>query len=374
MGPTLVPVHTTPPSFRDRHPALDGLRALAVMVVVVFHFLPGLLPYRLMELGWAGVDLFFVLSGFLITGILLDTRERQGRFRTFIVRRALRVLPLSYGLMAVVFIVAAVTDHPGLRITADHQLWFWTYTQNLWIAFEGWPKDLGIFNHFWSLAVEEQFYLFWPLVVWALPTRRLPWVLLPALALGPLLRHLHPEMPFAFAFTFSRLDGLLIGSLLAWTLRAKPGLLVQWWRTGALLTVLAVVALLGAVITTNEPFHPWVVRWGPLVFSLLSACLVLQGISYRGRLGRPFQALFTWKPVRAIGRISYGIYVLHWPVMLVMRTAMEHLVLQHGWPQTATNRALIVLYLPMVLLISMASYHLWEKHFLRLKDRWAPYR
>ncbi len=373
-SPTLAStVHPSPIHFRDRHPALDGLRALAVITVMLFHFVPGLLPYRIMELGWAGVDLFFVLSGFLITGILLDTRGHKYHYRTFIIRRALRILPLSYGVLAIVFLTATLTDHPDLRITAGHQFWFWTYTQNLWFAFEGWPKDLGLLNHFWSLAVEEQFYLLWPLVVAGISPKRLHFVLLPALALGPVLRYLFPEMPFAFTFTLSRLDGLLTGALLAWAMRFRPGVVQRWWRTVGLFAILSTTVLLALLVRSGHTEHPAITQWGPFVLALLSGALLIQAFHRTGAFGRLFQAVFTWAPLRMIGRISYGVYVLHWPILLLLPTAVAYAAL-NGFPEEAVHKAVLLLYIPTVLVLSLLSHRFWERPFLRLKDRLAPYR
>lgn len=353
------------------YPALDGLRALAVSLVVLFHVVPGLLPHGVMAFGQFGVDLFFVLSGFLITGILLDTIGSVGYYRNFMVRRALRILPLSYGVLATVFLIAAVTDHPDLRATAAGQPWFWAYLQNLWFAFEGWPKDLGYLNHFWSLAVEEQFYLLWPLVVMWVPRRRLPGLLLAALCMGPLVRAIRPDMPFAFAFSLSRLDGLLLGALVAWTLRERHDLLAKCWRPLGFAALLAAAALAIVLARSGNTDDPVIVLWAPFAFSLLWAALLV-GILDRSMVGGGLlRTLFSWPPLRMIGRYSYGIYVFHWPLML-LRPALVGVLVQHGWSEVVATRSVLVAYFPVVFAVSAASYHLWELPFLRLKDRWAP--
>ncbi|HEX6051682.1 MAG TPA: acyltransferase, partial [Gemmatimonadaceae bacterium] len=166
-------------------PALDGVRGLAVALVLVCHVAwdfssPSYMERGLIEVaraGWIGVDLFFVLSGFLITGILLDTRGGPKYFRHFYVRRTLRIFPLYYAILVGVFVitplVAATRDRRWFTDIVDQQGWFWTYTSNVFLAVTGRWEQTGILGHFWSLAVEEQFYLIWPAVVLLLSPRQL---------------------------------------------------------------------------------------------------------------------------------------------------------------------------------------------------------
>src|SRR6185503_19750329 len=158
---------------RSHVPSLDGIRGLAIAIVLVhngtfiLHGSHATLPKvaaAVAAAGWLGVQLFFVLSGFLITGILLDSRTRPQFFRTFYTRRTLRIFPLYYAFLAsALFIVPLLANVPDWHATAlRNQVFYWTYTSN-------WANPLGYaipgLSHFWSLAVEEQFYLFWPVVV-----------------------------------------------------------------------------------------------------------------------------------------------------------------------------------------------------------------
>jgi len=153
-------------------PALDGLRALAILLVIPHNLDILSAPYRAVEVppvtvmhaGWIGVQLFFVLSGFLITGNLLDTRGSANYYRAFIGRRALRILPLYYGVLLVTFVLVPLLGSmpEKLQETAPNQVWLWTFLLN-WSAPYG--HTVVGFGHFWSLAVEEQFYLLWPFVV-----------------------------------------------------------------------------------------------------------------------------------------------------------------------------------------------------------------
>ena len=168
-----------PSTTRTHLPGLDGLRGTAIIAVLLCHYtllmpkdrlLPGLL-----ENGWAGVDLFFVLSGFLITGILFDARNRQHFFRNFYLRRILRIFPLYYAFLVILCIVLLML-HPrdGTQDLWHAQPWLWTYTVNIWLAHQQtWTAWTDMIGPLWSLSVEEQFYLVWPLVVFSLSQRHL---------------------------------------------------------------------------------------------------------------------------------------------------------------------------------------------------------
>ncbi|MBV8281847.1 MAG: acyltransferase, partial [Candidatus Eremiobacteraeota bacterium] len=170
------------PNLHGHMPALDGVRGLAILMVLLVHFLADLLPTTnsvehaivyVAGYGTYGVDLFFILSGFLITGILYDASDKTFYFYNFYMRRFLRIFPLYYGVLALLFFVAPLI--PRLQgATLNHlvgrQGWAWLYGVNIYTAIQG-EWNLSFINHFWSLAVEEQFYLFWPMVVYLLARR-----------------------------------------------------------------------------------------------------------------------------------------------------------------------------------------------------------
>jgi peptidoglycan/LPS O-acetylase OafA/YrhL len=169
---------------RGRHPcghipALDGIRGIAIIAVMVFHFFlfGGLSPqnkidgifYAVAKMGWAGVDLFFVLSGFLITGILHDSRGNDGFFRIFYARRFFRIFPLYYGALVLFLVVLPLSGAAwkALETGPKEQFWLWAYVTNIRIALDNdWGRVPKALIHFWSLAVEEQFYLAWPFLVY----------------------------------------------------------------------------------------------------------------------------------------------------------------------------------------------------------------
>src|SRR5579885_3225639 len=171
-------------------PALDGLRGIAILLVLWFHF-RGYLggePIQctlaiIGEFGWIGVDLFFVISGFLITRILLQTKEKPDYFRSFYTRRALRIFPLYYASLAVLFLAPMSFMSHSLPVAHD-RLWFWIYLANWNPLFE--QIRPGSAAHFWSLSVEEQFYLVWPLLVWALSRKQFERVVMLVICTAPI--------------------------------------------------------------------------------------------------------------------------------------------------------------------------------------------
>lgn len=284
-------------------PQLDGLRAIAVAAVAYSHWLPDWqagVPFG------AGVHLFFVLSGFLITRILLDVRAApnpRAAIGRFYVRRALRLFPAFYVILA----VAIAADVP---LVAQTWPWHATYLSNVFIA--GQTTWQGYVSHFWSLAVEEQFYLVWPwLVVW-LPEQWLGPGLLATILAGPGARALAATLglrePFWALVPGGSADSLGLGALLAWwRWRDRPAAPRPAWRAlvvGAAATWVA----LAIVEARGWALPPVAAIWRQVVQGLVFAAIVEGAVhGFAGWPGRLLQS----RPVVAIGRISYGIYLVH---------------------------------------------------------------
>lgn len=273
----------------------DYLRGIAVLTVMLFHASHGVQAFPMRQyvsFGWAGVDLFFVLSGFLITGILVDTREQKRYFTNFYARRILRIWPLYFALLGVMFVAAPalLPRWSASAMESAKPAWvFVLFLQNLYIG-RGLAGPLG---PTWSLAIEEQFYLVWPLLIWWLPRKSIQRftaalvICSPLLRLGLELGHVH--MSFYYN-PLTRLDGLAAGSFLAIWLRDAKAVTVK----RCALAVLP-IALTGALLLGDKPW---------IFFSCISiTASAIVSLSFFVTL-RSRLVLFT-------GRISYGLYLIH---------------------------------------------------------------
>ncbi|MFZ1263728.1 MAG: acyltransferase, partial [Chitinophagaceae bacterium] len=217
---------------RSYYPSLDGLRGVAILLVVFLHNF-GFMNYFFF--GWLGVDLFFVLSGFLITDILLKTLDKPNFLRNFYMRRILRIFPLFYlTLIIFLLIIPNIKSIPlDTQYYTGNQFWFWTYLQNWLFVFKE-PYGDKILLHTWSLAVEEQFYLVWPVII--LLIRKPKTILIVALLIlvfVVIARYLIwvykvEDLAYSSLYTFTRIDGLCIGSIVALLIRINPDFLKKY--------------------------------------------------------------------------------------------------------------------------------------------------
>ena len=380
MMPEAMKSLEIPPAGRPaRFPALDGVRGVAILLVL-FHQLSRVgtpdLAARVVEyaldFGWVGVQLFFVLSGFLITGILLDSRGAPGYLRSFFVRRVLRVFPLYFGALV---LVLGILPETGLvpRSWREDQLWYWLFLSN-WFQ----PFNEGKLPHLWSLAVEEQFYLAWPFVVLGLsaaPLLRLCLFLSAAAFAGRcamVAGGLSPEA--IYMFTPSRVDALLLGAAGAACLRLPGG--IPAWITARRLWAFALGA--GAAgFLASRGFQ----RTGALgqtvgyaVLAAVFAGILLALVREQEESPRPSRVarVLGSAPMRALGKYSFGMYVFHKPLHdLVGKPALAALGL--GGPlAVAPGLAYAAIGIAVVTAAGGLSYHLFERHFLALKPRFGP--
>lgn len=342
-------------------PALDGLRGIAVIGVVVFHFSLAYLPradgLAHLPSGFIGVDLFFVLSGFLITSILLGEyhRDRRISLSRFYARRAVRLLPALVVLVGGVVAVAAVDPRVGLRSTVTTAAQALGYVANLAGTF-GWDQVRDL-EHAWSLSVEEQFYAVWPLVLLLVVrrSRRVVVTVLLALVVMALALRLSwygDGSLIGAARTETRADSLVIGALVACAFR---------WRTipTAWAQRIGVVGLLafGALLFGTQDYG-WYARWGYTLVAVVAGMAVLGAADPGPRL----DSALSWAPLRAVGRVSYGIYLWHVPVMYTVARHGDGVpdLVQLG-VATAVTAGLVI-----------ASWHWVERPWLRRKPGPAP--
>jgi peptidoglycan/LPS O-acetylase OafA/YrhL len=386
-APAAPPVPSPSARPTDRIPALDGLRGVAILVVMVFHFCQrfpqrprgdagAALFFEVAAIGWCGVDLFFVLSGFLITGILWDTRQGSHYFRSFYARRFLRIFPLYYAVVLVMVLLPSFLAPPQAAVIAPvrhHQPWYWTYTTNVLLAVHGrytvMPRAA---QPMWSLAVEEQFYLLWPLVVWRLKRTTLMRVcvvsMLASLAFRVLGASYGVSRTITYASLPARADVLLAGAFVALWLRGP----IDWsraLRTARIVAAMAAGSLVAIAVVRGDlrPEAPVVYTAGFTAFAILfAACVALAARpGRRGMLAGPILGL--------AGTYSYAMYLFHVPVDEVLHRSGATAALAARLPGPVwLALAQIAVGGLVTTALAVASWHLYEKHFLRLK-RLFPY-
>jgi peptidoglycan/LPS O-acetylase OafA/YrhL len=309
--------------------ALDGFRGLAVLSVFVYHLilLGGSAGTTLADralravglAGWLGVDLFFVLSGFLITGILLETRGRPGWLRRFYLRRAFRIIPAYYLALALLLAVQLT----GREFNLASFGWTASWLTNILIGRDGWSALPTTMHHYWSLAVEEQFYLLWPFAV-ALLSRRALLVLCAGLVVDASLLRVglaqSSHMAASYVLLPARSDGLAVGAIFALLAQGEGGMeaLARWLRW----PIVAASAVIVTIVVVNRNFaadDTLVLGFGLAAVVILAGCLMVLGM-VRGQ-GGAWGRLLEARPLRLLGTYSYAIYLWHQPVILWL-TAM----------------------------------------------------
>ena len=274
-------------SYKDpRHiPSLDGLRGLAILLVISQHYFRSFSGF---SFGWSGVDLFFVLSGYLITGRLLDLLGKPGYFSGFYRNRILRIFPLYYGallfLSACILVFENAKNLPALYFYTLHWKSFFIFSDNWAFMLYGFPKAFYL-GHFWSLAIEEQFYLLWPAIIFFLADSRgrlKLFLILPFLAL--LIRNwiffYHPGQATGIGYYFNtlcRIDSFVIGALLCEIHRSRIG--IPEWLINLLFLLSA--AAIGAsifVLKNADAFNPFFGTGGYTILAIFYACLLHKAV------------------------------------------------------------------------------------------------
>jgi peptidoglycan/LPS O-acetylase OafA/YrhL len=374
-----------------RIPVLDAIRGVAIVLVLLVHFTPDyLMPNRPLEwvkklafTGWTGVDLFFVLSGFLITDILLRVRQSPHWIRNFYQRRVLRILPLYLSALAVVFgivpwFVSSGHD-PEFDAMRSTQAWYWLHMANVNVFLHGFAAtgsptlNLG---HLWSLAVEEHFYLVWPFLVAFLPERRLLPALLGIIGLAMTLRIIAlftltgPMLEGAFVQTPARMDGLACGALLTVLFRrVSPATLRRW--------ALILFSAIGAVFLVDFYREKGLWMGGGLIRTVGFTML---GVFYASFVTilltdsptAPLRRVIDNPVLRFFGKYSYGIYVIHFIIAPTMaRWFPEDLILARAHSYILASLFCILGKTAIAVALALVSWNLLEAPCLRLKDRFT---
>ena len=353
-------------------PELDGVRGIAILLVLVYHFgtstKPGGALGEILGLGWIGVDLFFVLSGFLITGILLDSKGSPHYFSYFYTRRILRIFPLYYLSIFFFFNLALPFAHRFSQlayISMSAQIWYWPYLVNWYIGL-GYPASP--LSHFWSLCIEEQFYLAWPLLVFVTGKKTFLWVCVSLIVLSPVLRFTFGQNPpspyFLYFITPFRMEPIALGAVIA-ILRRKDrmsllsGLTMRWvW-----IPALAAFAYICLFSQTTVPVAFYMARYGYTCIDLAFASLVFfvaQAASRSDPVG-----LFRNPVLMRFGKYSYAMYVFHAPISQYLPKFL------HFGSRVARVGLAIGVGVSVTYLIALISWHTLESPILGLKNRFG---
>jgi peptidoglycan/LPS O-acetylase OafA/YrhL len=364
------------PGALPKMPQLDALRAFAVLGVMYQHFAHGQRWLGYVPSARLGVQLFFVLSGFLITGILLIARNRvicgESRLfelRQFYTRRFLRIFPLYYA----VVLAGAFLGVPGFR---QPLLWHLTYSTNIANAITG--QWFGASAHFWTLSVEEQFYLVWPWLILLSPQRWLVPAVLGVAIVGPFFRCVFAIFDWShmavYTLTPSSLDAFGLGGLLAIArerqqARGSNDMRRRLTRTGLLMGTPAVALTFSPLAWPGHYF--WLFTIGAnLASALLFTWLIDRAADgFTGVIGR----LLTWRPLLYTGKISYGLYLFHFIVVFViLHRIMDSSLVRPMKPIILRNAVAIFALAALTFIAASASWFFYERPLLRLK-RFFPY-
>ncbi len=363
--------------------ALDGVRGLAILTVMISHgwyffrVYPSAWYFFPIHIGWTGVDLFFALSGYLITDILIRTKAAPNRAKSFYMRRVLRIFPLYYGALLAIFLAVHVSVWVRSQIpmhTWKGWLIYVVYLQNWYILHNAriWWSNMSW--HFWSLAAEEQFYLLWPWIAWNASPRNLVRISVLAMLGGLFLRCFimwqfgPPSTVYESFLTPTRGDGLFIGAAIA-AYSSEHGGISQ--------RALAVLGAVGTAIIAAILFvHPnafltgagsvYIFTIGLTAFALISGALV--GSSQHFIPGLTAFLSQSW--LRSLGKYSYGIYVYHNFIFV----GSLHFAWQKGLGVLTRTRyapLFLLIDIPLSYGIAVLSYKFYESRFLRLKDRFT---
>jgi peptidoglycan/LPS O-acetylase OafA/YrhL len=348
---------------KQHYKQLDGIRGIAILLVVVFHYFGGYTGW--FGFMWSGVDLFFVLSGFLITGILLEARQRNGYFKKFYARRILRIFPVYFItlLLFYTYVNLPTGTHEAMQREYNTMAgWFFTYTQNFAYIKFGHPVQNHL-QHTWSLAIEEQFYLFWPLLLYCCNRKYVltlaVGVAIAAVIFRILLTLSSAKHALTFYHPFARFDSFMCGAILVILFKYHAACLRK--NVFAVIFFLSLAGLLYGFYAYGISKDTMFMKYAG--YSLLAvhfSTWIYFAFSARHQW---LSVILTFGVLRFFGKISYGLYLFHWIILVAFEKKFQTALQLPGH--------ITSIFLCLLLSISLAagSYYFIEMKFLNLKKR-----
>lgn len=346
---------------------LDSIRAIAVIIVIISHWFPKIHPLHAYTGIFNGVDIFFVLSGFLITKILLSNRlqaeetgtKKKDLIKSFFIRRTLRIFPIYYILISFLFLV----DFGTSSKFRDNFFYYLTYTSNLhFFEIDRWH---GKVSHLWSLAVEEQFYLIWPWLILFINRKYFLHLISAFILIGICSQFFFMSRELGSIFTLSCFDGFGFGALLAWVLVHKPNVLDKLYRPSL---VIATTCLILQVVRVTTDI--WVLLPQRTITSLFTVAVIVCILLGKEKKYFVPNAVLNNGLLIFIGKMSYGIYLFHNFIPTYTKSILSTM---NGYvlPDQPTLQfyILFIEYFCILLVVSFASWKLIEQPILNYKDR-----
>jgi len=298
--------------------------------------------------------------------------NKPGYFKNFYAKRVLRIFPLYY-LTLVIFllILPAIKDFPlDFGFYIDHQWWFWTYLQNWFLIFYDVGNTTTAIQHYWSLAVEEQFYLVWPLVIFLIKKPKILLAIAGLLLAGVICTRLYmwtiqiKDLNYFGLYTYTRIDGICIGSMLA-ILQFIRSPFIKKYFTGLIL-LLAAMNFVFYFINKHYQFtYPYLAIVGYTTFAMLFAIVVHEVIQGENKI---LNFLLNIRPLKFFGKISYGLYIFHWPVYLILYEWMEERIRSIATMSGDMLAIAVSIVLTIIgIIISIISFYTFERYFLKKK-------